>query len=196
MRTKTSENSSLILFIHELQTIGNKEILKDPMLAIFCSKKCPPDIIVKSLDLAVEISKVGITVIGGFQTILEKEFLDILLKGKQNIIWYPARNIENYQYPGKFKKAVNDDRCLIISNFPTEDNRISLKRGIRRNYFIAEQDNAILILHAALESNTEKLSYSFYNSDKKLFTIKSKSNKYLLELENKEFQCPVSTLRN
>ena len=93
----------------DLQTIGNKEILNDFKLALFCSRKCPPDIIVKSLDLAVEIRKAGITVIGGFQTIVEQDFLELLLKGKQNIIWCPARNIENnYHYPKKFKKQCLD----------------------------------------------------------------------------------------
>lgn len=162
------------------QTIGNKEILNDFKLAIFCSKKCPPEIIVKSLDLAVEIRKAGITVIGGFQTIVEKEFLDVLLKGKQNIIWCPARNIENYNYPKKYKKAVKDNQCLILSGFPLEDDRISQQRGMRRNHFVAEIADAILILHAAPNSNIEKLAISYLNSEKKLFTIKSESNEYIL----------------
>lgn len=86
-----------------LQTIGNKEILNDFKLAIFCSKKCPPDIIVKSLDFVVKIRKAEITVIGGFQTIVEQDFLELLLKGKQNIIWCPTRNFKNnYHYPKNF----------------------------------------------------------------------------------------------
>ncbi|MBC8415235.1 MAG: hypothetical protein H8E11_02265 [Candidatus Cloacimonetes bacterium] len=170
-----------------IQHIGNLEILKNNKLALFCSRKCPPDIIVKSLDLAIEIRKAGITVIGGFQTIVEKEFLNVLLKGKQNIIWCPARNIENYNYSLKFKKAVKNDRCLILSNFPQEDDRISKKRGIERNYFVAEQANAILILYAAPDSNTEKLAISYRNSEKKLFTIESESNEYILNLGYKPY---------
>ena len=164
------------------QTIGNKEILNDFKLAVFCSKKCPPEIIVKALDLAVEIRKEGITVIGGFQTIVEKEFLDILLKGKQNIIWCPARNIENnYHYPKKFKKGIELGRILIVSNFSKKDRRPSATRGINRNYFIAEIADAILILHAAPNSNTERLAFDYFSSSKKLLTIESKSNKNIVD---------------
>ena len=171
----------------KIQTIGNKHILNDFKLAVFCSKKCPPEIIVKSLDLAVEIRKARITVIGGFQTIVEKEFFDILLSGDQNIIWCPARNIENYQYPKKYKKAVKENRCLILSDFPIEDYRISQQRGMRRNHFVAEIADAILILHAAPNSNIETLAISHLNSEKKLFTIKSEINKSILDFGYKPY---------
>ena len=166
----------------DLQTIGNKEILNDFKLALFCSRKCPPEIIVKALDLAVEIRKEGITVIGGFQTIVEQDFLELLLKGKQNIIWCPARNIENnYHYPKKFKKNVESGRIIIISSFSKKDRRPSATRGIKRNYFVTEMADAILILHAAPNSNTEKLAFDYSSSSKKLFTIESKSNKNIVD---------------
>ena len=60
--------------------------------------------------------------------------------------------------------------------------RILQKRGIKQNHFVAEIADAILILYAAPNSNTERLAYSINNSDKKLYTIKCESNSNLLKL--------------
>lgn len=167
----------------KIQTIGNKKILENTKLALFCSRKCPPDLIVKSLDLAVQLRQQQITVISGFQSLVEKEILDILLKGKQNIIWAHSRNIEGMKrIPAKIKPGIDKGRFLIISNFDESENRPSQKRGLMRNYYIAEQANEILILHATPGSSIEKLALSFRNSEKKLFTIASKWNENLIEM--------------
>ncbi len=60
--------------------------------------------------------------------------------------------------------------------------RISQKQGIKRNHFVAEIADVILILYAASDNNTEKLAYSFNNSDKKLYNIKCEINSNLLKL--------------
>lgn len=167
----------------KIQTIGNDKILNNKKLALFCSRKCPPDIIVKALDLAVKLRDQQITVISGFQSLLEKEILDILLKGKQNIIWAHSRNIEKMKrIPIKIKSEIEKGRFLIISNFDEKETRPSMQRGLKRNYFIAEQADEILILHATPGSNTERLALSFRNSNKKLYTIESKWNENLMEM--------------
>lgn len=73
--------------------------------------------------------------------------------------------------------------------------RILQKRGIKQNHFVAEIADAILILYAAPDNNTEKLAYSFNNSDKKLYTIKCESNSNLLKLglENIQISAVLDT---
>jgi predicted Rossmann fold nucleotide-binding protein DprA/Smf involved in DNA uptake len=66
--------------------LGNIEILKARTVAIFCSIKCPGDLILKTYDLARIFRDHEITVIGGFHSPMEKECLSLLLRGKQPII--------------------------------------------------------------------------------------------------------------
>ena len=66
-----------------IQTIGNQEILCEKKLALFCSIKCPGEIILKTYDLARHLRDTGVTVISGFHSPMEKECLRILLRGEE-----------------------------------------------------------------------------------------------------------------
>lgn len=55
--------------------IGNKGLLQESLTALFCSQRCPGDVILKLYDVARSIRDAGVSVIGGFQTPLEKKCL-------------------------------------------------------------------------------------------------------------------------
>src|SRR4030042_7041571 len=73
-----------------LTAIGNPDILQSKTLAIFCSNKCPGNIILKTYDLLRQIRESGITVISGFHSAIEREGLNLLLKARQPAIICPA----------------------------------------------------------------------------------------------------------
>ena len=81
---------------------GNTDLLSEQsttlsgnLWALFCSSKCPGEIILKAHDLAQEFRKVGIPTIGGYHSAVEQECLRVLLRGSQPILLCPARSIEN-----------------------------------------------------------------------------------------------------
>ena len=74
-----------------LHTLGNLDLLRLPLTALFCSRKCPGDAILKAYDLAQELREKEIPVIGGFHTPVEKDMLEILLRGKGPVVICPAR---------------------------------------------------------------------------------------------------------
>ena len=80
-------------------TIGNLDILDKKLLGLFCSVKCPGNVILKTYDMARELRDAGIAVISGFHSPIEKDCLDLLLKGTQPIAICPARGIENMRIP-------------------------------------------------------------------------------------------------
>ena len=57
---------------------GDLALLDGVLTGFFCSVRCPGDIILKTYDLAKALRGVEITLIGGFQSPMEKEFLDVL----------------------------------------------------------------------------------------------------------------------
>ena len=68
-------------------SLGNFDILQQKPLGLFCSVKCPGNLILKTYDLARELRDKGVPVISGFHSPMEKECLSLLLRGKQPIIW-------------------------------------------------------------------------------------------------------------
>ncbi len=82
-----------------IAALGNLEIPGERRLALFCSVKCPGDLILKTYDATRELRDAGVTVIGGFHSPMEKECLALLLRGRQPIIFCPARGLEEMTNP-------------------------------------------------------------------------------------------------
>jgi len=100
-----------------LDSLGNTNILKENKLALFCSRQCPGNLILKAYDLARSLRDAGTTVISGFHTPVEKECLRILLRGKQPIIICPARSIEGMRIPSEWRQPIEEYRLLLLSPF-------------------------------------------------------------------------------
>ena len=111
---------------------GNLSLLDEQLTALFCSNRCPGDLILKTYDLARAIRDAGIPVIGGFQTSMERECLRILLRGKQPVVVCPARSIDNMRTPLDWRPALDGGRLLVMSPFP------AMARRPRRNLLPSE----------------------------------------------------------
>lgn len=95
--------------------IGNLEILDKRLVGFFCSVKCPGEVILRVYDLARNLRDAGVVVIGGFHYPLEKDCLDLLMRGTKPIVICPARSIENMRIPSAWKKRLTQGRLLILS---------------------------------------------------------------------------------
>ena len=65
---------------------GQNTPLNGDLWALFCSSKCPGEIILKAHDLAQEFRNAGIPTIGGYHSPVEQECLRVLLRGSQPIL--------------------------------------------------------------------------------------------------------------
>ncbi len=138
--------------------LGNPDILRKDKLALFCSRKCPGDLILKAYDLARELRERGVTVISGFHTPVEKECLRILLRGTQPLIICPARSIESMCIPLAWRKPLEQGRLLILSPFKEGQRRMTAKLAERRNLFVVTLADELLFIHAAEGSVTSALA--------------------------------------
>lgn len=154
-----------------ITALGNFDILKNKPLAVFSSSKCPAKIILQTHDLMKKIREAGTTVISGFHSPLEQECLNILLKGKQPIIYCPARSIEGIRIKPELKKPLEDGRWLVLSPFTEKEKRISAERALERNRFIAALADSIFIPYAAPKSKTESLAREAAEWGKPLYTF-------------------------
>lgn len=121
---------------------GNIDILpkenstsNEGLWALFCSNKCPAEIILKTHDLAQEFKEIGVPTISGFHSPIEKECLRVLLRGSQPIILSPARKDD-------CQKALSEGRLLILSIFENQPQQSALLAR-QRNLFVAKLTTTI-----------------------------------------------------
>jgi predicted Rossmann fold nucleotide-binding protein DprA/Smf involved in DNA uptake len=166
----------------QLHALGNTRQLDACRLALFCSIKCPGELILKLFDLAKELRDKEVGVISGFHAPMDKECLDILLRGKGPIVWCPARSIESMKLSRDRKKAIEQGRLLILSPFLAKQRRMSAARSEIRNRFVISLADRVFVAYAEPSRKTEALCREVVASGKPLFTFESKHNADLLAL--------------
>ncbi|MDR0822165.1 MAG: hypothetical protein LBN20_00080 [Endomicrobium sp.] len=128
-------------------TLGNQDILKLPKTAFFCSRNCPPDLLLKTYDWAIEQERQNECIISGFHSPIEQDILDLLVKNpKQNIIIVPARG-KYKTLPKKLKLLINSNRFLLLFYFPETIKSQNLQTCIERNQKIVDLSNKIVFSH-------------------------------------------------
>ena len=127
--------------------LGNREILKQRKIAFFCSQKCPSHLILKSYDWAIEQRDKGVCVISGFHSKIEKDVFEFLLKGTQPIIMVLARNMKK-RFPSQQRKAIIENRLLVISPFDDKITQNSKESCYKRNEVILEIADKVVVAYA------------------------------------------------
>jgi predicted Rossmann fold nucleotide-binding protein DprA/Smf involved in DNA uptake len=135
-------------------TLGDRAILSRPLLGFLCSSQCPGDIILRTYDLARSLRDAGVPVIGGFHSPMEKECLDLLLRGSQPVVVCPARSIEGMRVPAAWKRPVEQGRLIVLSPFPSQHRRPTVPLAEKRNRLVAEIAHKVFVAHAAPQSKT------------------------------------------
>ena len=123
-----------------LSHIGNLELLKRPKTAFLCSSKTTSRDILKSFDWATSVPKDS-CIISGFQTKLEKDVLQLLLKRHIPVIIVLARRMYKV-LPAEMLSAIDSNEALIISlsHLPRNSKQSALARN---KYIISIADNVV-----------------------------------------------------
>lgn len=171
-------------FESRLRAIGAPEILdlEHTATALFCSVRCPGDLILKTYDLARAMREAKTPVIGGFQTPMEKECLRLLLRGSQPVVVCPARSIDNMRVPRDWRPAIAERRLLVLSPFPPSQHRPTVTLATQRNDLVVTLASRVFIAYAARAGKTEELARKVADSGKPLLTFDSPANANLLKL--------------
>lgn len=131
----------------ELAALGNLDLLSQPMTALFCSARCPGNVILHAYDQAAQWRDAGHCVISGFHSPVEKECLRILLRGDPPIIICPARALPQ-RIPPDWKAPLAAGHLLILSAFHVSETRITADLAVRRNAIVSALATETLVLHS------------------------------------------------
>ena len=161
---------------------GPNSALNGDLWTLFCSSKCPGEIILKAHDLAQKFKETGVPTIGGYHSPIEKECLRVLLRGPQPILLCPARSIENMRLKPAWKDAFTEERLLIVSTFGSHCQRSTAALANQRNAFVAALADKICIAHAAEGSKTLEFAQMALAWGKPVFTFETPANNALFQL--------------
>ena len=165
-----------------LNVLGNPDLLQGRLVGIFCSQKCPGELILKAFDLARELREKQVAVIGGFHSPVEKEMLPILMRGTQPIVICLARDLESYRIPAEYKSALNVGRLLLVSPFSGKGfARITQESATLRNRLIGSLSTSILLVHAQPGGNIEKFCQEWLSNNREVFALSGQGNQHLFD---------------
>ena len=178
-------NMELLL---KVKSKGNLSLLDEQLTALFCSNRCPGDLILKTYDLARAMRIASVPVIGGFQTLMERECLRLLLRGEQPVVVCPARGIDNMRIPRDWRSGFDEGRLLVLSPFPATARRPTAELAAQRNDLVADLAQRVFVAHAAPGSKTESFARKLAESGKPLLTLDSPANTNLVGMGAKTLQ--------
>ena len=162
--------------------LGDPDIFNHQSVALFCSVKCPGDLILHTYDMAQILRETGMTVIGGFHSPMEQEYLTILLRGKQPVVVCPARGIEGMRIKAEFKRPLEDGRLLILSPFSENQRWPTVKTTQYRNLFAAALSSVVFVTYAEPSGKTEEFCRQILSWQKPLYTFDSDYNKNIINM--------------
>ena len=129
---------------------GNEALLKREKVGFLASRRVPPEAVMRCLDWATRMRDEGVCVMSGFQSPLEKEVLDILLKGTSPLILVLARRMWDARHiPTLFRQPLADGRLLVISPVSQSISRVDARSAALRNRYIL--DHADRLFPGALD---------------------------------------------
>ncbi len=171
-----------------VHTIGKVDADRGRVVAVFCSQKCPGDLILKTYDLAAALRRANRTVASGFQSPMERECLALLLRGTQPIIICPARSTDDMRVPAAWKGPLREERLLVISPFAGRARRASATLAETRNQFVASLADEILIIHAEPGGMIDALARQALAEQRTVLALESPANSHLISVGARAIQ--------
>ena len=133
--------------------LGNKELLNIQKVGILASRKISSLSVIPILDWATDIYKnADLAVISGFQSLLEQKVLNILLRGKCNVIVVLSRGMYK-KLPKKYEEAMQQNRLLIVTQEKENITRTSEQAAQRRNEYICNISDNITFASVSEQSS-------------------------------------------
>ena len=161
---------------------GNCSLLDEPLTALFCSSRCPGDLILRAYDAAQALRDAGVPLIGGFHTPVEEDCLEILLRGTQPVVVCPARGVGRMRPKRAWKEPLAQGRLLLISPFDDAQMRQTKELAEQRNRFVVDRAAALLVVHANPGGLTEAAARHALAQAKPVLTLPSPHNGRLVAL--------------
>ncbi len=172
----------LVLGSPALAVAGEPQLLRRPLVALLCSRRCPGELILKTYDLARRLRDEGVAVVSGFHTPMEKEALHFLLKGRQPIVIAPARSLEGMRIRGAYREPLAERRLLLVSAVPAGERRVTAALAAERNRLVGALAERVVIIYAEPGGRLERACAELVGWGRPVAAVASQANEHLAAL--------------
>lgn len=149
-----------------MESIGNTSLLDRKKIGFLAGSKIAPLSVLPTFDWASEVATCeDVAVVSGFHSELERQVLDILLKGRCGIVCVLARCLYT-KVPPEYKSAFEDGRVLFVTE--EKQNRATRESAFRRNRLVVVCADEVYLPKIEKESSISKL---LTGSDKPFFYL-------------------------
>ena len=141
-----------------MKTLGNTSLLERKKIGYFASSTIASLSVLPTLDWATKAAKRDdVAIVSGFHSKMEREVLDILLKGRCGIICVLARPIYKV-IPEKYRTAFAQDRVLFIPHNTAKSTMTTRHLCQKRNEYIASISDELVFSSLTPDSSLYPLS--------------------------------------
>ena len=165
-----------------LYALGDRAIIRKRLLGLVCSVQCPGSIVTKIFDAIREVRDAGLAVVGGFHSPMERQCLDILLRGDQPVILCAARGMPGLRLGRDARRAASGNRLLVITPFDQGIRRTTAAQAERRNDLVAGLADVVWAPHAVPGGKTWTTIRRVMDRGQTVFTFADKMNSELIDL--------------
>lgn len=173
--------SSQPLAFPTLYGIGDPSILTRRCVGLICSVTCPGSVIIRTLDVIREIRDAGIVVAGGFHSPMERECLDLLLRGSEPTILCLSRHPHRVRLPKPWQAAIDNSRLILLSPFGPATRRTSRATSYQTNLLVAHLSQALLVPFASPRGMTDEIVTTCLAAGVRILTLEDVQNFALQE---------------
>ncbi|MCX7847791.1 MAG: DNA-processing protein DprA [bacterium] len=165
----------------QLGLAGNRALLQERTLSLFCSIRCPGAMILQTYQLMRTLRRCRLAVISGFHSPMERECLRTLANGTAGIVWCLAKSLAAFRLSGEWQPLFESGRLLLVAPFPPHVTRITKATALFRNRVAAALADDAFLPYAAAGGRTEKFCQELLAWDKTVFTLAAPENAGIVE---------------
>ena len=163
-----------------LYAMGDATIIRNRLLGLVCSIQCPGSIVIKTYDAIRELRDASAVVVGGFHLPMERECLDILLRGDQPAVLCAAKGLPGLRFGREARQAMREGRLLVLFLFDDKVRRTTAAQAMQRNDVVAAMAETVLVPYAAPGGKTWATVHDALGRRQAVFTFVDEANSALV----------------
>jgi predicted Rossmann fold nucleotide-binding protein DprA/Smf involved in DNA uptake len=164
----------------ELFSLGMPAPLLRPTVGLICSRNCPGAIVLETYALVRRLPVTGPTIVGGFQSPMEKTCFETLLLRSLPVVYCPGRRLSARGLPLPWKQAMAEQRLVLLSPFAENHRRVDRELARLRNVFVAAIVDRLFVPYARDKGDVASLARLACAHGKRVLTFCAPENGELI----------------
>jgi predicted Rossmann fold nucleotide-binding protein DprA/Smf involved in DNA uptake len=160
----------------ELDVIGDAGILGHRSVAILCSRVCPATIVVEAQTVARSLAAAHVDEIGGFQSPLERRFMESAIKAGRPVAQVCGRDIRRLSVTSAQHRLIDDRLLCLVSGIRANDRWTTRDRALHRNILTVALANVVLVIYAQPDGGAESAVHQAVSWGKTVLALDSSHN--------------------